>query len=418
MPTAIVDVDVERLPSELVGLERYERALVLLRLRDHPVGQVTLPVTHGRVDGGAIRDAALDRGRWPLWERWLLQHIAWDPVNAAGAAPQTATVVIVTHDRPDDLQRALEAVLRLDGEGHDVLVVDNCPSTDAARAIVEGYRGVRYVREDRRGASAARNRALREATTDVVAFTDDDAAPDPGWLRALLRNFNDPLVYCATGLTMPLELETDAQEACERYTPHGRGFSRTVFSGSRCNPLSVGQVGVSLNMALRRSALEHVGAFDELLGPGTPCRCGEDYDFFSRILAAGYRIVYDPAALSWHRHRRTWEELHDTVYGYGVGVYAFWTRAMLVEREWSVFQHALRWLTRKQLPSLVRALRGRNGMVPASLVFAELRGCAVGPWAYLASRWRARRAGRARGAPTASALPANATPNGGAERAA
>ncbi|HET7584843.1 MAG TPA: glycosyltransferase [Gemmatimonadaceae bacterium] len=398
MPTAIVDVDVERIPAELVGLERYERALVLLRVRGHPVGQMTLPVTHGRIDGAAIRDYALDRERWPLWERWLLEHIGWDPVNAASNAPRVATVVIITHDRPDDLQRALEAVLRLepDGEAHEILVVDNCPSSDDTRALVAGYRGVRYVREDRRGASAARNRALSEARHDIVAFTDDDAAPDPGWLRALLRNFDDPLVYCATGLTMPLELETDAQEASERYTPHGRGYSRIVFSGSRCNPLSVGQVGVSLNMALRRSVLEHVGAFDELLGPGTPCRCGEDYDLFSRILAAGYRIVYDPAALSWHRHRRTWEELHDTVFGYGVGVYAWWTRSVLVEREWSAMQHALRWFVRKQMPTLARALRARRrSPVPASLVWAELRGCMAGPWAYLASRHRARRASRA-----------------------
>src|SRR6185369_2746622 len=38
---------------------------------------------------------------------------------------------------------------------------------------------------------------------EIVAFTDDDAVPEPGWLANLLRNFADPRVKCATGLTLP-----------------------------------------------------------------------------------------------------------------------------------------------------------------------------------------------------------------------
>jgi hypothetical protein len=122
---------------------------------------------------------------------------------------------------------------------------------------------------------------------------------------------------------MPLELETEAQEWFERYSPHGRGFGRVVFDGAHCNPLIVNLVGVSASMALRSSAIDFIGLFDEALGAGTPTVGGEDCELFARILRSGYRIVYEPRALSWHRHRRTWEELRNTLQGYGVGVYAF-----------------------------------------------------------------------------------------------
>ncbi|MCA1627002.1 MAG: glycoside hydrolase family 2, partial [Acidobacteria bacterium] len=95
-----------------------------------------------------------------------------------------------------------------------------------------------------------------------------------------------------------------------------------------------------VNMALRRSAVEQVGFFDEALDAGTPARSGGDNEMFTRILLAGYRIVYEPAALNCHRHRRTWEELRAAIYGYGVGVYAAWTRSLLVEGELSALKVA------------------------------------------------------------------------------
>jgi hypothetical protein len=115
---------------------------------------------------------------------------------------------------------------------------------------------------------------------------------------------------------------------------------------------------------------------------------------FSRVLTAGFRIVYEPAALCWHRHRRTWPELRETLYGYGVGVYAFWTRRLLVEREVRVLGLAGDWLFRHQLPALGRSLLRRPGATPADLLLAELLGCAAGPAAYLRSSWRLKETAR------------------------
>lgn len=390
MATTVLDIELTQIPSEINGLEHYNSALILIRLRGQPVGQASLPVMRGRIGGVELRNALIEAAGWPLLERSLNNYLGWEETCVSNFTPPTATVAVCTRNRPEELRRCLEALMRLPDDGQELLVVNNCPSTDATRRIVENYNRVRYVREDRPGLNVARNRALSEAQHEIVAFTDDDATPDPGWLRGLLRNFSDPLVLCVTGLTMPLELETDAQEWFERYTPFGRGFKRTVFHSFNHNPMAAGHVGAGVNMALRRSVLEYIGQFDEALDVGTPTYSGGDNELFSRILAAGYRIVYDPAALSWHCHRRTWEELRQTLYGYGVGVYAAWTRSLLQEGELSVIKIALSWFCKTQFPALIRSLFHRPHRVPLNLLLSELLGCAVGPWAYFSSRKRLR----------------------------
>ncbi|HEY8468969.1 MAG TPA: glycosyltransferase [Longimicrobiales bacterium] len=388
MAAAVLDFDLER-GSDAEGLDRYDHALVLVRFRGRPVHQVVLPVVDGRVSVEEIRRSVLEAGGWVLWDRWLEAFLELE--TPARAPIQPATVAVCTRDRPDDLRRCLDALAVFARDGHEVLVVDNVPSTDESRQIVQASGFARYVREDRPGESAARNRALREASHDIVAFSDDDAMPDPGWLPALLRNFNDPLVLCVTGLTMPYELETEAQRWFERYSPFGRGFMRTVFDGGDVNPLLASRAGASANMAVRRAVLDLIGPFNEALGCGTRSRTGSDYEFFVRILAAGYRIVYDPAALSWHRHRRTWTELRQVLRGYGTGVYAAWTHLLFAGREFIVPKLALSWLLHTQLPNLLRSLLRRPGSFPLDLILAELRGCLAGPWAYVMARRALRR---------------------------
>ncbi|MEG4963550.1 MULTISPECIES: glycosyltransferase [unclassified Microcoleus] len=385
MATAILDLEISKLPPEITVEERYSKALVLIRLHGKPIGQALLSVVRGSIEGSQLRETLMNAAGENLWKNWLYDSLAWDERGPLQAMP-IATVAVCTRDRPEDLRRTLEAFMQLPDDGQEYLVIDNCPATDATEELVKNYPKVRYVREDVPGSSAARNRALREAKHEFVAFTDDDAAPDPNWLRSLLWNFSDPRVMCVTGLLMPLELETEAQEWFERYSPHGRGFERRIFDGAHCNPLVVAPVGVSASMALRKSSIDCIGLFDEALGAGTPTVGGEDCELFARILRAGYCIVYEPRALSWHRHRRTWEELQKTLQGYGIGVYAFWTRMFVINREFSVLRLAWGWLHSKQIPELFASLRKQPESIPSDLLLAQLRGCVSGPMAYFASR--------------------------------
>jgi len=124
------------------------------------------------------------------------------------------------------------------------------------------------------------------------------------------------------------------------------------------------------------------------LDAGTPTESGGDHEFFARILLSGYHIVYEPEALSWHRHRRTWEETTKAIRGYGIGVYAFWTRLFFVEKQPGILRFVWGWFMYEQLPGALRSLFKRPGSQPLHLVLAEFRGCALGPWKYFSSRQR------------------------------
>jgi cellulose synthase/poly-beta-1,6-N-acetylglucosamine synthase-like glycosyltransferase len=315
--------------------------------------------------------------------RWLVS----DYLGHANARPgaSAATVAICTRERPADLRRALAAVRRLDPPPLEVLVIDNAPHTSATRAVAAECPGVRYVCEPRQGLDFARNRALHDASGDIVAFCDDDAMPEPQWLGALVRPFEDRRIWCTTGLTLAAELETDAQEWFERYSSFTRGFRQRLFEGASHDTFSVGTIGAGANMAVRREVLETLGGFDTALDAGTPTRSGGDHDLFGRILAAGYNIFYEPSAVSWHRHRRTWPELRETLRGYGTGVSALATRRALTDREPGALRHAARWFVRHHARALWRAARRHPDAVPFDLIRAEIGGWLAGPAAYARS---------------------------------
>jgi GT2 family glycosyltransferase len=105
---------------------------------------------------------------------------------------------------------------------------------------------------------------------------------------------------------------------------------------------------------------------------------------FTRILAAGYCIVYQPAAVVRHRHRRSWSDLRSTVAGYGTGVYAYLI-GHLLQGEIGAVRVALAWHW-SQLRTIVRALVVPGVRPAASLALAELAGCAAGPIAYRRAR--------------------------------
>ncbi len=385
MATAIREAELSSPVVPIADLGPYSRCLLVFRWRRRVVGRQFVRVVSDRVDVATISQAAEQCGADVLY-RWLADTIGYDERVFVRAPALTATVAICTRERPEDLARTLGAVARFINAGYHVLVVDNAPRTSRTRDVVERFRGVRYVCEPTVGLNVARNRAMREASTDLVAFTDDDAVPEPEWLDALIANFGDPRVQCATGLTLPIELETEAQELFEELSPFARGFRRRIFDGQHDNPVEVGRVGAGANMALRREIIDLVGPFDERLDAGTPTCSGGDHEMFVRILAAGYQIAYDPAAVSWHRHRRTHGEVRDTLHGYGVGVYAMFTGLLVERRELGVLRLAWAWFRSAHLPELRRWLLRRPSTSTSTLILAELRGCLRGPAAWFTSR--------------------------------
>lgn len=402
VPARVVEID---LTEEIVDLtaahpERettYGRAVVLARRAGAPVGILDLAL-----DAGGL---AADELSAALENAFGATPITGPRSRAAGGAgrPATApvTVVVATRDRVASLERCLTSLQALDPAPVRIVVVDNCPSDDAAAGLVRS-RGaddsrLRYVREDRPGLARAHNRGLTEVDTDLVAFTDDDVVVDREWVGRLADAFaRDPAIGCVTGMILPLELETPAQGWLERYAGFNKGFATEVYDLGRADtsalfPYAAGTFGSGANMAFRTDALRAIRGFDPALGAGTTAKGGDDLAAFFDVIVAGYALAYEPAAIVHHQHHRTFAALEAQTFGYGAGLTAYLTKTVL--------DHPAR--TRDMLVRLPHAFRhalspssAKNERLPAdtprTLVRRERLGMLVGPALYLRSRWEAR----------------------------
>jgi GT2 family glycosyltransferase len=372
----VADLEMTAPMTDLILPESATGVLALVRRQGRPVGMI-------RFRGSGRVPAARLEGEIALQVR--------SPADVGPTAPApAASIVVCTRDRPDELVHCLEGLRAHAAAGHEVVVVDNAPSDGRTRALLESYR-FRYVREAAPGLNRARNRGLAEAQRDLVAFTDDDCIPDRGWIDVLLSPYSDPRVVATTGLVMPKELETEGQERFERFealAAHHRLFRAKAFHRSTTPPSTGGVVGLGANMSFRRAMLQSLGGFDPRFDCGTPLRSSGDTEMFARILGAGGTIMYRPDALVWHRHRRGVDEVRCVVFGYGLGLHAFFAKRLLEDGDLDVLQTAPRWWLGPAVKAAWSALRGRPA-APADLVWMQLWGAMHGPSRFAATRARA-----------------------------
>ena len=384
----------------------YAAARVLVRLHTEPLGTVEVPLP---ADAAALTGTIEERLGAALRRHEEADAAAGGPPagpaclaarRALLADAPLATVVIPTRDRPELLERCLDAVLAVEypGDRFEVIVADNVPSDGRTRELVErrqaGAERLRYLRTDRPGSGAARNDGVALARGRIVAFVDDDAVVDRHWLAELALGFRtEPAAACVTGLVLPLELDTLAQALFEEYGGFGAGFEGAVFDTGVHRPpdplfpFNPGIVGSGNNIAFDRQALVELGGYDERLGNGTPVRSGEDWELLLRLLRAGRTAVYRPSALVHHRDRRGYDELRAQLRDYGVGMSGAVARTVVHD------PRAALELARR-LPRAARYLLGaqspknehRTARFPADLRRAELAGLALGPLASLRSR--------------------------------
>jgi glycosyltransferase involved in cell wall biosynthesis len=356
--------------------------LVVFWARQRPVGQLYTRVA----EDGLLRPRAL-----------VPEGVDPDALLAAATAacsPSRASVsvVICTRDRPDDLARCLASLPAQSRRPDQVVVVDNASRDDRTRRVALAA-GVTYVREERPGLDVARNTGARAATGDIVAYTDDDVALHPRWLERIAAAFDVPDVMAVTGLVLPAELETPAQQLFERQWGFGRGFRRIdfgpeYFARHRAVGCPTWEIGAGANMAFRRESFAGIGWFDERLDVGA-AGCSGDSEFWYRLLAAGWRCRYEPSAVVFHYHRRDFEALRTQITAYMRGHAA----ALLIQFErcgdWGNLRRLLialpasygrRWLR--------RLVRGRDDS--NRLLGAEVRGCIAGIGFYLVRLHQAR----------------------------
>ncbi|MHB8439927.1 MAG: glycosyltransferase family 2 protein [Acidimicrobiales bacterium] len=231
-------------------------------------------------------------------------------------------VVICTRDRPAMLAGALDALATGSRQPDQLVVVDSA-SVDPIALDAARQHGATIVRCDQPGLGRARNLGIAalDPTVEMVAFTDDDCLADDGWLAGIEAAFAGPSAPdFVTG-----RVHADRTERRRA----SLGVSLMVDPEPRAL-LPTGDVrtfGHGANMAFRRSALDRIGGFDDLMGVGSPLRAGEDVDAFWRVLDTGGTGWYTPDAVIVHRQWRSRREMLRSYHGYGVGAGAVaWKR--------------------------------------------------------------------------------------------
>jgi glycosyltransferase involved in cell wall biosynthesis len=312
--------------------------------------------------------------------------------------PLTIAAAICTRNRPLQLTRALDSLLAQATPPSEIIVVDNAPSdASTAKLVAERFPGIRYLHEPVPGLDFARNRALTAATSDIVAFLDDDAVADRTWCQALKHVFETvPNVAVCTGRIEPLVLATPGQLLFEMNGGFSRGDRAVRLPDDATDRLHgwpapliawAISVGCGCSYAVWRAAALKLGGFDEALDLGAPLAGGGDHDLLWRALDSGWRVEYQPEAVAWHEHRREVEAVYDQIVGHQRAMLAFLSKhvsqaslrtalPLLVYLSWRLVKPGFR---------LVRRGLGRDPL-PASVLLRMWANCFVGLSAYPLAR--------------------------------
>lgn len=227
------------------------------------------------------------------------------------ASRRVASVVIPTHRRPRQVRQCLAALAgqTLPSDVFEVVVVDD-GGPEGLDSLVDEFAGrleVRVIRQENAGPAAARNRGVRHAAADLVAFTDDDCLPAPGWLETLVdgeRARPGSLVGGSTSNGLEESVfSTASQWIVDMVYEHFNRDEEDAFFFT------------SNNMLCSRRRFAEIGGFDE-----TFTRAGaEDRDFCDRWRAAGWPLIFRPKAAIEHRHPQSLARFLDLHYRYGRG---------------------------------------------------------------------------------------------------
>jgi GT2 family glycosyltransferase len=220
------------------------------------------------------------------------------------------SVVVCTYNGSATLAETLEGLAALDYPAYEVIVVDG--STDSSAAIASEF-DCRLISTENRGLSSARNTGLSVGSGEIVAYIDDDAKPDPEWLKYLAYTF---MSSHHAGVGGPnLAFADDGLIArCVANAPGGA--THVLLSDREAEHIP------GCNMAFRRKALEEVGGFDERFHAA-----GDDVDICWRLREHGLSIGFSPAAVVWHHRRNTVRGYWRQQRGYGAAEAA-------LERKW------------------------------------------------------------------------------------
>lgn len=214
------------------------------------------------------------------------------------------SIVIPTCGREKLLLESVGSVLSQEFSHFEILIVDQGSPGSLPQRIQEAFPAetrIRYFHIRRAGASAARNFGMAQAFGSMVAFLDDDAAADPGWLQALAA-----VLATHTGVALVAgRLRPRLEAPVPGWLPRSRQFLLGLYdAGAIPGALAPHDQPIAANMAVRKDIAAAAGGFPEELGPSRfhrwPLLSGEEALLSMRLRRAGACAWYEPRMSAAH----------------------------------------------------------------------------------------------------------------------
>ena len=214
------------------------------------------------------------------------------------------SIIVPVFNGEKTIEKCIQSLLNLHypKDKYEIIIVDN-NSTDNTRQIVEKY-PVKLLLETKRGSYAARNTGIKAAKGDFLAFTDSDCIADENWLKHLIKNFDDDEVGGVGGKVVAYNPVTFVEQYIAKFSGD---LDQETFVRYK-KPFII-----TANAMYKRDVLDKVGLFDESL------LSGGDMDMGWRVFEKGFKIVYEPKAIVYHKHRTTLKGLFFQSFKYAEG---------------------------------------------------------------------------------------------------
>lgn len=212
-------------------------------------------------------------------------------------APKVS-VVIPTYNLKDILLECLESVFKQDYSNLEVIVVDNASVDGTSEAVREKFPNAKLVRNDKNlGVTGGGNAGVKQATGDYIWMVDHDNILEPNMLSEMVQLAeSDPkigIVVPKIYYWEPKDVIWAAGTAINLWT--GQNISREGKDVGQYDKVEEVQVAPA-NFLVKREVIEKVGLYDDVYYISY-----EDTDFSLRVKRAGYKIIYTPKAVCYHK---------------------------------------------------------------------------------------------------------------------
>jgi glycosyltransferase involved in cell wall biosynthesis len=244
------------------------------------------------------------------------------------------SIIIPTRNRSGKLLMALNSLSNMhipELISLEIVIIDN-NSEDNTKYVIEAFiektdLNVRYVFENMKGLSYARNNGIKIANGEFIVFIDDDVIVHKNYIAELFKLVNKGKKF---GMIF-------GQARIYSLNLHRLSIKDVGYEEIYKYPCIPWIIGNGNNMVISKTTINEIGYFDIRLGAGTKIGSAEDTDYVYRVLRSGMEIIYSPNLLIHHNHDRILpDQINRVKYNYAKGRGAFYCKYILKKDIWAL----------------------------------------------------------------------------------